>query len=87
MNNEAISQEPTKQISPEDAVRLANNPFEILAVTIGLVGQGKKTSEIVSLFVDAKIEDSQLPEGVDRESLKKGIVEILGQAKKFWKLK
>lgn len=73
--------------SPEERLRKTTTTAEVACVLISFLGEGKKASEIVSLLVDAKIEDSQIPEGTDRESLKRGVVEILNQAKKFWKLK
>jgi hypothetical protein len=82
-----MSEKAITSLNPEERLRKATTAAEVACVLISFLGEGRKAPEIVSLFVDAKIEDSQIPEGTDRESLKKGIVEVLNQAKKFWKLK
>jgi hypothetical protein len=82
-----MSEKAAISFNPEERLRKATTAAEVACVLISFLGEGRKAPEIVSLFVDAKIEDSQIPEGTDRESLKRGVVEILNQAKKFWKLK
>lgn len=78
----------TTPLSPEERLRKATTATEVACVLVSFLGEGKKISEIVSLVVDAKVEDSQLPEGTNRESLKKGmaeVLEVLLQPKKLWK--
>lgn len=82
-----MSEKAVTSLNPEERLRKATTTAEVACVLISFLGEGKKAPEIISLFVDAKIEDSQIPEGTDRESLKRGMVEVLNQAKKFWKLK
>lgn len=71
-------------ITPEEQFRKAQTPLDHFLVVLALLGEGKATKEIVSAAVDAKIESSRFPEGVNREMVKKGILGMLVNGKKIW---
>jgi len=72
---EAVVIKPT----PEERIRAAKTPGEVAFVLFGLAGEGLGLPDIISAAVDAKIDDSELPKGTDRTSVKTGVVKVFAQ--------
>lgn len=65
-------------LSPEDRIRAAKSPEEIGFALIALAGQGVGFTQIIGAIVDAKVEDSHLPQGTSRADVKKGLQTLFG---------
>ena len=68
-----LPDEASPSISPEDRIRAAKSPHEIGFALVALAGEGVGLPQMIEAIVDAKIEDSQLPEGTSRAEVKKGL--------------
>lgn len=78
-----MEETPVEQTS-EDKIRRAKTPGDFCFLVAGMIGEGKNTSEIVSSLFDAKVEDSDLPEGTDRAMVKKGVLSLLEELRRLW---
>lgn len=65
-------------MTPEQLIRAAQTPEEVAFVLIGLVGKGLCFEQLVGAVVDAKIEDSHLPDGTNRDQVKLGFKQLFG---------
>lgn len=69
---------PAPPVSPEDRIRAAQTPEEIGFALIALAGEGVGFTQMIGAVVDAKLEDSHLPKGTNREEVKKGLATLFG---------
>ncbi len=74
----SLSTNTSLPISAEDRIRAAQSPQEVGFVLIALAGEGIGFPQLIEAIVDAKIEDSHLPEGTNRAEVKKGLETLFG---------
>lgn len=65
-------------LSPEDRIRAAKSPEEVGFALIALAGEGVGFTQMLGAIVDAKVEDSHLPQGTSRAEVKKGLQTLFG---------
>lgn len=82
--SEKVTASPTPLMTPEERIRAAQTPEEVTFALIGLVGNGLDFEELLSAVVDAKIDDSRLPDGTNREQVKAGLTQLFGGFARFF---